>query len=171
MFFNTHTCTPQDEGKLRMNGSYPSGHTTLGWTMALVLAEIRPERQNQLLQRGYEYGQSRVICGAHWQSDVDAGRILGAAVFARLHADERFVAALNEAKKKCIIRLGFCRIRNNFLTGRITSNLLPQALCGRVFPSMNYATPRALAHRARLTMILSDYGRRGRWSCINAQSV
>lgn len=100
MFFNTHTCTPQDEGKLRMNGSYPSGHTTLGWTMALALAEIRPERQNQLLQRGYEYGQSRVICGAHWQSDVDAGRILGAAIFARLHADEQFVAALNKAKKE-----------------------------------------------------------------------
>ncbi|CAI1594262.1 Major phosphate-irrepressible acid phosphatase precursor [Serratia quinivorans] len=100
MFFNSHTCTPEDEVKLRMNGSYPSGHTTLGWTTALVLAEIRPERQNLLLQRGYEFGQSRVICGAHWQSDVDAGRIMGAAVFARLNADAQFIIELNDAKKE-----------------------------------------------------------------------
>lgn len=121
-----------------MNGSYPSGHTTLGWTMALALAEIRPERQNKLLQRGYEYGQSRVICGAHWQSDVDAGRILGAAVFARLHADEQFVAALNKAKKKSTIRLGICRDGIIPLTGYITLDRLLQALCGQVFPCMNY---------------------------------
>lgn len=100
MFFNTNTCTPQDEQKLRLDGSYPSGHTAIGWTTALVLAEIRPERQNQLSKRGYEFGQSRVICGAHWQSDVDAGRIMGAVVFARLNADLQFMTMLKEAKKE-----------------------------------------------------------------------
>ncbi|MBF7686700.1 acid phosphatase [Acinetobacter rathckeae] len=100
MFFNSHTCTPNDEASLSKNGSYPSGHTTIGWSSALVLAEIRPERQNEILQRGYEFGQSRVICGVHWQSDVDAGRITGSAIVARLHADKAFTKMLEEAKQE-----------------------------------------------------------------------
>ncbi|MBF7683531.1 phosphatase PAP2 family protein [Acinetobacter sp. B5B] len=100
MFFNSHTCTPNDEANLSKNGAYPSGHTTIGWSSALVLAEIRPDRQNEILQRGYEYGQSRVICGVHWQSDVDAGRITGSAIVARLHADKAFNKMLEEAKQE-----------------------------------------------------------------------
>ena len=100
VFFNSHTCTPNDEATLSKNGAYPSGHTTIGWSSALVLAEIRPERQNEILQRGYDYGQSRVICGVHWQSDVDAGRITGSAIVARLHADKGFNKMLEEAKQE-----------------------------------------------------------------------
>ena len=102
VFFHQHTCTPQDEKFLRTSGSYPSGHTTLGWATALVLAEINPSRQNQILKRGYEYGQSRVICGAHWQSDVNAGRVTGAALVARLHANKKFLDWLKTAKKELI---------------------------------------------------------------------
>jgi acid phosphatase (class A) len=43
-------------------------------------------------------GISRVICNVHWQSDVDAGRMMGAAAVARLHADEDFLADLRKAK-------------------------------------------------------------------------
>ena len=100
VFFNSHTCTPNDEEHLSKNGSYPSGHTTIGWSTALILAEIRPDRQNEILKRGYDYGQSRVICGVHWQSDVDAGRITGSAEVARLHADPAFIKQLNEAKRE-----------------------------------------------------------------------
>ncbi|WP_269914258.1 acid phosphatase [Acinetobacter sp. HY1485] len=100
VFFNTETCMPEDEHYLRGNGSYPSGHTTIGWSTALILAEILPERQNEILKRGYDYGQSRVICGAHWQSDVDAGRMMGAAEVARLHADPKFIKMLADAKKE-----------------------------------------------------------------------
>lgn len=100
MFFDKKPCTPEDESKLRKSGSYPSGTTSMGWATALILSEINPERQNQLLKRGYEFGQSRVVCGAHWQSDVDAGRIAGAAGVARLHADKTFMAELEEAKQE-----------------------------------------------------------------------
>ncbi|KAA8733838.1 phosphatase PAP2 family protein [Acinetobacter qingfengensis] len=100
VFFNTHSCTPESEASLSQNGSYPSGHTTIGWSTALILAEIRPDRQNEILKRGYEYGQSRVICGVHWQSDVDAGRITGAAEVARLHADPNFIKQLMQAKQE-----------------------------------------------------------------------
>jgi acid phosphatase (class A) len=92
------SCTPQDEPKLRSDGSYPSGHSAVGWTWALILAQLAPERTDPILQRGYAFGQSRVICGVHWQSDVTEGRVIGAGVVARLHADPTFRADLQAAK-------------------------------------------------------------------------
>lgn len=99
MEFNDATCYPQDDESLRKDGSYPSGHTAIGWTWALVLAELEPGRQNEILKRGYEFGQSRVICGAHWQSDVNEGRVIAAATVARLHGDATFVADMRKARK------------------------------------------------------------------------
>jgi len=91
------TCTPQDEPRLVKDGSYPSGHSALGWGWALLLAELMPERTDALIQRGHAFGQSRVVCGVHWQSDVDAGRVMGAAAVARLHADPVFLAQMQAA--------------------------------------------------------------------------
>ena len=95
--FSEPTCTPAEEAMLSKDGSYPSGHSAVGWAFALVLTEIAPQRANPLLARGYAYGQSRVICGVHWQSDVDAGRVVAAATVARLHADPVFRAQLAAA--------------------------------------------------------------------------
>jgi len=95
---NGATCRADQEAILRGDGSYPSGHTAAGWGWALVFAQINPERADALLKRGIEFGQSRVICDAHWQSDVDAGRIMGAATVARLQTDATFVADLKAAK-------------------------------------------------------------------------
>ena len=97
-FYNEDTCNPEQQKELSTNGSYPSGHTAIGWATALVLAEVNPNRQNEILQRGFEMGQSRVICGYHFQSDVDAARIVSSGVVARLHADEGFMAQLKKAK-------------------------------------------------------------------------
>lgn len=97
-FYNEPTCRSDEESTLSKNGSYPSGHTTIGWATALVLAEINPARQGDILKRGYEMGQSRVICGYHWQSDVTAARLVASAVVARLHADPAFASQLEKAK-------------------------------------------------------------------------
>ncbi|MDO4642567.1 MAG: phosphatase PAP2 family protein [Cardiobacteriaceae bacterium] len=97
-FFNEHTCRQDDEEKLSKNGSYPSGHTAIGWASALVLAEINPARQQEIFERGFEMGQSRVICGYHWQSDVDAGRLVASAVVATLHTKPAFIQQLEKAK-------------------------------------------------------------------------
>lgn len=70
--YNEHTLVKDDEDSHRNNGSYPSGHTILGWSAALLLMEINPESQDTLLARGYMYGESRIIAGYHWSSDVDA---------------------------------------------------------------------------------------------------
>ncbi|MDZ5453479.1 phosphatase PAP2 family protein [Labrys sp. ZIDIC5] len=95
---NEATCRADQEAILRTDGSYPSGHTAAGWGWALIFAQINPERSNQLFQRGIAFGQSRVICNAHWQSDVDAGRIMGAATVARLQTNPAFLADLEAAK-------------------------------------------------------------------------
>ena len=92
------TCVPHEEAKLSKDGSYPSGHAALGWAWALVLAELAPDRADALLRRGHAFGQSRVVCGVHWQSDVDNGRVMGAAAVARLHADPTFQAQAAAAR-------------------------------------------------------------------------
>ena len=92
------TCYPETEAVLRQQSSYPSGHSAQGWGMALVLSEINPERAEQILARGLQFGQSRVICGYHWQSDVEAGRLLASAIVARLHANAVFLAELEAAR-------------------------------------------------------------------------
>jgi len=77
---------------LAASGSYPSGHSALGWAWALVLSEMAPDRADQILARGLAYGDSRAICGVHYVSDVEVGRIVGAALFAALKADPAFQA-------------------------------------------------------------------------------
>lgn len=100
VLFNEPSLTPEDEPFLVTDGSYPSGHAAYGWAVALILTEINPDRQNEILKYGYEFGQSRVICGVHFQSDVDAGRLMGSAMVARLHADKDFNKQLCRAKKE-----------------------------------------------------------------------
>ena len=94
------TCTPDDEPHLRGSGSYPSGHTAIGWAWALILSEIAPERATALLERGRNYGQSRLVCNVHWYSDVQQAQTLGAATVARLHDNPGFVADLGAARRE-----------------------------------------------------------------------
>ena len=106
MRMNESTLYPSDEPHLRKNGSYPSGHTILGWSSALLLSEINPDRADTLLARGYMYGESRVIVGAHWQSDVDAGRLAASAAYAKLHTSERFLEQMRLARQEFRIKTG-----------------------------------------------------------------
>ena len=107
MQFNEPTPVPEDEERLRTNSSYPSGHTTMGWAIALVLAEINPDRQDEILKRGFEYGESRVIVGFHFQSDVDAARVITSALVNRLHANDDFVEQLQKAKDEFLNKKAF----------------------------------------------------------------
>ncbi|MBH0112243.1 phosphatase PAP2 family protein [Novosphingobium sp. YJ-S2-02] len=96
----SETCTPGDEAALRSDGSYPSGHTAIGWMLALVLTDLVPQRQDVILQRGYDFGYSRVICRVHWMSDTRAGRVIAAATFARLQADPVYQAQRDLARSE-----------------------------------------------------------------------
>lgn len=97
---NETTPVPQEEEELRNSGSYPSGHTIRGWGMALLLAEINPAAQDALLKLGYEWGESRVILGYHWQTDVDAAITLASASYARLHTSQEFLDDMAKAREE-----------------------------------------------------------------------
>ena len=108
--FNEPTLAPQYEPDLRRNYSYPSGHTIFGWGSALLLAEINPERADTILARGMMYGESRVIVGAHWQSDVDAGRLAASAAYSRMHTSERFLEQMQLARQEFRVKAGLATI-------------------------------------------------------------
>jgi acid phosphatase (class A) len=94
------TCTPQDEPRLRNNGSYPSGHAAIGWAWALILAEAEPARADAILARGRSFGESRLVCNVHWQSDILEGRLLAAAVVSQLHTVDEFRRDIEAARQE-----------------------------------------------------------------------
>lgn len=91
-------CTPDREAELRRDGSYPSGHAALGYGWGLVLGEVAPDRALALAARGRAFGDSRRICNVHWLSDTEEGRMVGAAVFARLQSSPEFQADLEASR-------------------------------------------------------------------------
>jgi hypothetical protein len=68
--------------------SYPSGHTTYGYTGAVLFAVLVPERYAQMITRGAEYGNDRVIMGSHYVMDVLGGRTLALYDMAHLLAND-----------------------------------------------------------------------------------
>ncbi|HEX5049045.1 MAG TPA: phosphatase PAP2 family protein [Gammaproteobacteria bacterium] len=72
------------------SGSYPSGHAAGSWLYALVLAEIDPANAPAIIARGRAFGESRVVCGVHYDSDIEGGRITASALVAELHGMAEF---------------------------------------------------------------------------------
>lgn len=68
--------------------SYPSGHTTYGYTESLVLALLVPERYQQMIARAAEYGNNRIVVGAHYAMDVLGGRAVALHAVAHLLAND-----------------------------------------------------------------------------------
>ena len=66
--------------------------------MGLILAEVAPDRAAEILGRARSYGESRVVCGVHYESDVQAGRVAASAVFSALQAEPAFQRDLAAVK-------------------------------------------------------------------------
>ena len=94
------TCNREVRDELNAKASYPSGHTTAVWTAGLALSAAIPEKAGAILDRAYRAGDNRWICGHHWKSDVDAGRALASAAYAKLSADGDFQAKLLAARQE-----------------------------------------------------------------------
>lgn len=97
--FNEPTAIPAAENPTDFT-SYPSGHTHASWLAGMILTAIDPEHTEDIMKVAYELGQSRVIVGFHYQSDIEAGRVAGSITFARLCAEEEFQTMLREAIKE-----------------------------------------------------------------------
>ena len=92
-------CVDRD-AELASSPSFPSGHATLGWALGLILAELAPDRATEILARGRAYGESRVVCGVHFVSDIEAGRLTGASVVAAEHGQTAFREDLAKAREE-----------------------------------------------------------------------
>jgi acid phosphatase (class A) len=121
------TCSPAEETRMLKSGSYPSGHTSLGWAWALILSEVAPDRTNAVLARGRAYGQGRTVCNVHWQSDIMEGMVVGAAAVARLHGNAEFRADVEAARKevadaraKGLQPTGNCKLEEEAQTVKVT---------------------------------------------------
>lgn len=99
-YFGDHMFTEWEEKELRGEGSYPSGHTIRAWVTALLLSEINPDAANAIYARAWECGVSRVIVGAHWQSDVDASRVAASIAYSKLQTSPAFRARMERAKRE-----------------------------------------------------------------------
>ncbi|WP_438383266.1 phosphatase PAP2 family protein [Asaia sp. BMEF1] len=86
--------------ELSKSPSYPSGHTIAGYSTALVLSALMPERAAPILQRGRVIGESRIICGVHWASDVAAGYQAAGAFAVALLEDPSLRALMPQARQE-----------------------------------------------------------------------
>jgi acid phosphatase (class A) len=89
---------PSEE--LTRGGAYPSGHSAAGCWYALLLAETAPDHASAILARGRAFGESRVVCGVHYLSDIEGGRTLATALVAALSGSAEFAADLTAARRE-----------------------------------------------------------------------
>jgi acid phosphatase (class A) len=89
---------PKPEAHPTRGNSYPSGHSSHGWAVAMILARVAPERSEALMARAVEFEESRLVCGVHFPSDVEAGHTVATAVVAHLDASADFQADLARAR-------------------------------------------------------------------------
>ncbi len=89
---------PVEEAMPDNSFSYPSGHAAYGATVGFLLAEMLPEKRAEIYSRIEDYARSRMLAGVHFRSDVEAGKLLGAAIGASLFAKPEFRREFEEAR-------------------------------------------------------------------------
>ena len=87
-------------GRPEQSASYPSGHSTRGTVYALVLAEVFPDKREEILSIGREIGWDRVLIGKHFPTDIQAGRVLAKAIVRELNESPAFQHDLAAAKEE-----------------------------------------------------------------------
>jgi acid phosphatase (class A) len=78
--------------------SYPSGHATLGYSLGYVLAQLMPDMAQPILARSADYAYSRVVCGAHYPSDIEASHVWGTELAMLMMENPKFAAQFAASK-------------------------------------------------------------------------
>lgn len=86
--------------------SFPAGHAATAALYAELLNTAAPELAERLEQRVKDYGESRLVCGFHYRSDLAAGDKAGRAVAKALLADRAFRARFDETRAETRLALG-----------------------------------------------------------------
>ncbi len=99
VYFDRKPCSTTEDGTTY---SYPSGHSTRAWNDGLILASLKPQKANEILDMSKSMAESRVICGAHWPSDIKAAQTVAMTEFTILQTNleyrQDFTNALAEIK-------------------------------------------------------------------------
>lgn len=103
--------------------SYPSRHALIGWAIALALTEVMPDCQDQILKRGYQYGESRIIKGSNYVSDVQAARVIAACDMGKLHNETLFNTLFDNAKREYQQKKDEAGIETIIATSRLNDTL------------------------------------------------
>ena len=158
------SCVPEDESSLAEERSYSSSPAARDWGLALVLAEISPERQGRILRRGYERGLLRVICGTDWQSDVESAQNAAGDIIDQLHNDKKFQRAFSRAKREIALlrksetkhaRASKASDSQKLAPGFVyVSEFVPDALLDiRYYSSYNFVGVRVDGYRAPVAIL------------------
>src|SRR5262249_35185444 len=99
-FCGSETTNSDNLQHLAANPAYPSGHTVYGYMESLLLALLVPERYQQMVTRAAEYGNDRIVLGAHYPMDVLAGRTLAEYDLAQLLANTPGYVGVNRDNVK-----------------------------------------------------------------------
>ena len=87
-------------GQLEKSFGYPSGHSTESMVLALVLAEVFPDKHDAIIARARNIGWHRVEIARHYPSDIYAGRVLAQAIFHEMNNSPMFQKEIAEVKKE-----------------------------------------------------------------------
>lgn len=93
-------------GTTSQPNSYPSGHSTTGYLEAFALAEMVPEKRQEILDRAADFAHNRMVCGVHYPSDLAAGQETAYALFGALMATPEFRSQLAAARVEVRGELG-----------------------------------------------------------------
>ena len=85
-------------GKLEKSFSYPSGHSTESMVLALVLAEVFPDRKDAIIAEARDIGWHRVEIARHYPTDIYAGRVLARAIVRQMDKNDEFQKDLRKVK-------------------------------------------------------------------------
>ena len=94
------TCDPSDNTTKAT--SYPSGHATMAYSMAIVLANLVPAQGAAIQSRAQLYAENRLVCGVHYRADIVAGQVLGTAIGEELLHAPKFQADLDAARAELV---------------------------------------------------------------------
>jgi acid phosphatase (class A) len=86
--------------------SYPSGHATFGYSSAALLATMLPERRAQIFARADLYAQHRIVMGAHFPTDIEAGKVAGIVLAQEILSDPQWQADYAAARAELRHALG-----------------------------------------------------------------
>jgi acid phosphatase (class A) len=90
----------------KTSGAYPSGHATVGYLAALTLADMIPERRDVIFAAAARYAESRIVCGVHYKSDVNASMAVAAAMTVQMRTNQAYRREFDASRAELRTALG-----------------------------------------------------------------